>query len=150
MTVSSGATNAVQVRLGVSGEVEVDDHVDALDVDTAREQVGAHKIAAVAHAEVVEHAVPVSLLEFRVDVVARVAEFCDLLREQLHALCCVAEDDRLVDLKLHPVRDEPNAKKESRKRKKAYVFAKRVCLPGWRECSGSELCAFPAHMRSTA
>ena len=100
MAVSSGATDAVQVRLGVLGEVEVDHHVDALDVDAAREQVGAHEVAAISHAEVVEHAVPVALIELRVDVVARVAQFRDLLREQLHALRRVAEDDRLVDLKL--------------------------------------------------
>ena len=137
MTESSGATNAVQVRLGVFGEVEVYDHIDALDVDTAREQVGAHEVAAVAHAKVVEHAVPVSLLELRVDVVARVAEFCDLLRKQLDALCCVAEDDRLVDLKLHAVRAKPNDAKmemmEMMQRWKGENVnkpTKHVCLPG--------------------
>ena len=35
----TGATDAVEVRLGILGEVEVDHHVDRLDVDTAREQV---------------------------------------------------------------------------------------------------------------
>jgi hypothetical protein len=33
------AANAVEVRLGVLGEVEVDDDIDGLDIDTAREQV---------------------------------------------------------------------------------------------------------------
>lgn len=100
MAVSARAANAMQVRLGVLGEVEVDDHIHALDVDASSEQVGTYEVAAVARSKVVEHAVPKALLELRVDVIARVAELCDLLRQQLHTLRRVAEDDRLVDLKL--------------------------------------------------
>lgn len=36
---AAGAADTVQVRLGVLGKVEVDHHVDRLDVDTAGEQV---------------------------------------------------------------------------------------------------------------
>lgn len=36
---AAGAPDAVQVRLGVLGEVKVDDHVHRLDVDSAREQI---------------------------------------------------------------------------------------------------------------
>lgn len=46
-----GAADAVQVRLGVLGEVEIDHHVDRLDVDTAGEQVCNMAAAAAAAAE---------------------------------------------------------------------------------------------------
>jgi hypothetical protein len=90
----------VQVGLGVAGEVEVDDHVDRLNVDSAREQIRADEIAAEPLAEVVEDAIAVLLSHARVDVVAGVAELGDLLRQQFDALSGVAEDDRLVDLQL--------------------------------------------------
>ena len=51
----------MQVCLSHLGEVEVDDDVDCLDVDTAGEEVTAHQVAAQAGAEVVEHSVTVSL-----------------------------------------------------------------------------------------
>ena len=55
------ATDTVQVRLAVLGEVKVDDDVDGLDVDTASEEVRADEVAADAVAEVVEDAVTVRL-----------------------------------------------------------------------------------------
>lgn len=94
------APDAVQVGLGHAREVEVDDHVDGLHVDAAREQVGAHEVAAQAGAEVVEHAVAVRLRHARVDVVAAVAQLRDLLGQQFHALGRVAEYNGLVDLQL--------------------------------------------------
>ena len=100
------AAHAVQVRLRGLGEVEVDDDVDRLDVDPAREQVRGHEVAARAVAEVVEDAVAVALQHARVDVEARVAELGDLLRQELDAVDAVAEDDRLVDLQLGEERVE--------------------------------------------
>ena len=50
--------------------------------------------------EVVEDAVAVALEHLGVDVEAGEAELRDLLREELHAVHRVAEDDRLVDLEL--------------------------------------------------
>ena len=47
-----------------------------------------------------EHAVTVGLQHLGVDVEARVPQLGDLLREQLHAVHGVAEDDRLIDLEL--------------------------------------------------
>ena len=46
----AGAADAVKIRLGVLGEVEVDHHVDRLDVDTAGKQVCNTADAAVAAA----------------------------------------------------------------------------------------------------
>ncbi len=45
-----------------------------------------------------EDTVAVLLVHLGVDIEARVAQLRDLLRQQLHALRRVAEDDRLVDL----------------------------------------------------
>ena len=53
-----------------------------------------------------EHPVPVRLGHLGVDVVAAVAELCNLLGEELDPLSGVAEDDALVDLQLGEERVE--------------------------------------------
>ena len=58
MAEPSGPTDSVQVGLRHLGEVEVDDNVDSLNVDTAGQQVGAHQVPAKTGSEVVEDAVP--------------------------------------------------------------------------------------------
>ena len=100
VAVSTGTADAVEVRLGVLGEVEVDNDVDCLDVDTTSEEVGTDKVAADAVPEVVEDAVPGLLGHPGVTVEAGVAELGDLLCEELYTVGRVAEDDGLVDLKL--------------------------------------------------
>ena len=94
----STAANPVEIGLGHLGEVEVDDHVDGLDVDAPGQEVGADQVPAQAGPEVVEDSVPVVLGHPRVDVVAAVAEVGDLLGQQLHSLRRVAENDALIDL----------------------------------------------------
>jgi len=42
VTESAGSSNSVQIRLRHLWKVEVDDNVDSLDVNSPREQVGAH------------------------------------------------------------------------------------------------------------
>ena len=100
MAVAAGAANAVEVGLGVLGEIEVDDNVDGLDVDSTGEQVGAHEIPAHTVAEVVEHSVSGGLGHLGVAVKAGVTELGDLLGKKLNTVGGVAEDDRLVDLQL--------------------------------------------------
>jgi hypothetical protein len=39
VTVTTGSTDSMQVRLGVLGEIKVDNDVDRLDVDSAREEI---------------------------------------------------------------------------------------------------------------
>ena len=62
------AADAVEVRLRVLREVEVDDDVDGLDIDTASEEVRADEVAANAVTEVVENAVAVGLQHLGVRV----------------------------------------------------------------------------------
>ena len=87
------ASDAVKVRLRVLGEVEVDDDIDRLDVDTASDEVRRDQVAACAIAEVVEDAVAVRLLHLRVDVEARVPDLGDLLGEKFDTVERVAKDD---------------------------------------------------------
>jgi len=86
VTKSSTAANPVQVGLSHLGEVEVDDDVDSLDVDTSGEEVAADQVPAEAGPEVVEDSVAVSLGHLGVNVVAGVTELSDLLGQQLHSL----------------------------------------------------------------
>ena len=64
--------DAVKVRLRILGEVEVDDDVDGLDIDTTGKKVGTDKIPAHAIAEVMENAVTMALQHLGVRVKARV------------------------------------------------------------------------------
>lgn len=100
MTESTRSANTVQVGLGHFREIEVDDHVDGLDINTTSKQVRADQVTASTVAEIVEDSVSVLLTHLGVDVEARVAEFGDLLGEQLDSLGRVTEDDRLIDLQL--------------------------------------------------
>ena len=87
----------MKVGLGHLGEVEVDHHIDGLDVDATCEKVRTDEVPAEAGPEVMEDPVPVGLRHLGVDVVAGVAQLGDLLGEQLHPLCRVAEDDALEE-----------------------------------------------------
>lgn len=98
------ATDAMQVGFGHLREVEVDDHVDGLDIDATSEEIGAHQIATQPVAEVVEDTISVRLRHAGMDIVAGVTELGDLLRQQLDTLGGVAEDDRLIDLQLREER----------------------------------------------
>ena len=68
-----------------------------LNIDAAGEKIWADEVAAESRPEVVEHPVPVCLGHLGVDVVAGVPKLGDLLRQQLHSLCRVAEDDALEE-----------------------------------------------------
>lgn len=93
-------SNSMEIRFGVEGKVEVYYDIDCLDVYSTRQQVWTDKVATISLAKVVEDPISVVLSHFRVDVIARITEFCDFFGEQFDALRRVAEDDRLVDMKL--------------------------------------------------
>ena len=97
MTKSAASSDPVKVGLGHLREVEVDDDVDGLDVDTSGEEIATDQVPAEAGSEVVEDSIAVSLSHLGVDVVAGVPKLGDLLRQQLHSLCRVAEDDALEE-----------------------------------------------------
>lgn len=90
----------MQIRLGGLWEVEVDDDIDGLDIDTSRQEVGADEVSGETLLEVVEHSVSVGLLHLGMGVETRVPQFSDFACEELDAAGVVAEKDRLVDLEL--------------------------------------------------
>lgn len=96
---TSRTTDTVEVGLSVLWEVEVDDNVHSLDIDTTSQEIGANKVAAVTIPEVMEDAVTVVLKHAGVGVETRVTELGDLLGQKLHTGSRVTEDDGLVDLK---------------------------------------------------
>lgn len=80
VTKATRSTDSVKIGLGILGEIEVDDDVDSLNINTTGEEIRAHKIAAVSGPEVVEDTIAGLLKHAGVGVEARVAEFGDLFR----------------------------------------------------------------------
>ena len=70
MPKTTGTTNTVEVRLRILGEVEVDDNVDSLDIDTTGQQIGADQVSRNAISEVVENAVAMLLQHSRMGIEA--------------------------------------------------------------------------------
>lgn len=87
VTEPATSANSVEVGLGHLGEVEVDNDIDGLDVDTPGEQVAADQVAAETRSEVVEDPVTVSLGHLGVNVITGVAKLSDLLGKQFYPLC---------------------------------------------------------------
>jgi hypothetical protein len=61
MTESSRPSDSMKIRLTVFGEVEVDDNVDCFDIDTASEEVSAHKITTCSISEVMKDSIAMFL-----------------------------------------------------------------------------------------
>lgn len=61
----------------------------------------ANKIPAGTITEVMKYSVAVILKHLSMNVEARVAKFCDLLGKKFHSIHRIAEDNRLIYLKLN-------------------------------------------------
>ena len=57
MSETATSTNSMEISFCVFREIEIDDNVDCLDVDTASEEIRAYKIAAFPVAEIVENSI---------------------------------------------------------------------------------------------
>lgn len=68
MAESTGTTDTMKVCFGVLWEVEVDNDVDGLNVDTACEKVRAYEVATDTLSEVVEDTIPMRLEHLRVRI----------------------------------------------------------------------------------
>lgn len=84
MSLSSAASDPVQVSLTRFRKIEIYDHINSLDIYSSGEQIGRNQTSAVSVSEVVEHSVPVVLPHFRVDLEAGLAQLSDLSGQQLH------------------------------------------------------------------
>lgn len=100
MAESTRAPNAMEICLGILREIEVDNHVDGLDINTASEQIRTDQITTDSIAKIVEDPISIVLQHTCVGIEARITKLCDLLCKQLYTICRVAENNRLVDLQL--------------------------------------------------
>lgn len=87
MSETSRSTDTMEIGLCIFREVEIDDNVDSLNVDTTGKKIRANKIAAYTVPEVMKYTVTVVLQHLGVRVEARVSKFGNLLRKQLHSVC---------------------------------------------------------------
>ena len=99
MSETSRSTDAMKVSLRILREIEIDDHIHSLNVDTTGKKIRADKVAAYTIPEIMKDTVTIVLQHLGVRVKAGVSKFGNFLRKQLHSVCGVAEDDGLIDLK---------------------------------------------------
>jgi hypothetical protein len=90
----------MEVCLRVLREVKVDYDVYRLDINTTGEKIRANEIAANAVAKIVENAIPVRLEHLGMRIKTRVAQLGNFFGEEFHPIGGIAENDRLVNLKL--------------------------------------------------
>jgi hypothetical protein len=68
MSETATSTDSMEISFCVFGEIEIDDNVDGLDVDTTGEEIGTDEIATDSLTEIVEDAITMSLKHFGVRV----------------------------------------------------------------------------------
>jgi hypothetical protein len=90
----------MEISLGILREVKVYYDIDCLDIDTTGEKIRADQVSTDSVSEVVEDTVSAGLCHSSMRVEARVTKFSDFLCQKLNSVGGIAEDDRLVDLKL--------------------------------------------------
>ena len=100
MPKTTGTTNTMKICLAILREVEVNDNIDGLDIDTTGKEVRTDEVAANTITEVMEYAVTMRLEHLSMRVEARITKLSDFLGEKLNTICRVTENDRLVDLQL--------------------------------------------------
>ncbi len=93
---AAGAADAVHIRLGHVGELEVDDVGDAVDVDAARGDVGRDEDADRAAAEALERALARALRLVAVDRRRRDAGSRELIAQAVGAVLGAGEDERAL------------------------------------------------------
>ena len=98
MSETARSTNAMEIGLCILREIEIDDHIHSLNVNTTSKKIRAYEVAANTVSKIVKHAVTVVLQHLGVRVEARVSKLGDFLGKQLHSICGVAENNGLIDL----------------------------------------------------
>src|SRR5262245_42643064 len=92
-----GAADAVDIGFRHSGQVEIDDMADAVDVDAARGDIGGHQRADLPGAEGAQHALPVVLRLVAVDSVRGDAGPGEGLHYLVGAVLGAGENQSAVD-----------------------------------------------------
>ena len=100
VTESTRSANSVQIGFTIFGEIEVDDYIDRLNVNSASEKIGSNKMSCRSVAKFVKYAVAVCLLHLGVNIIAGITQLRNLFGKKLDAIDGVTEDDTLIDLEL--------------------------------------------------
>ena len=72
MPKSTRTTDSVEICFGILREIEIDDNIHGLDIDTTRKEIRTHQVAADPVTEVMENTVPIALQHLCVRVETRV------------------------------------------------------------------------------
>lgn len=100
MSITSRSTNTMKICLRVLRKVEIDHHIDGLDIDSTSQEIRTNKVAANTVAKVMEYPITIVLQHLSMRVEAGVSQFSDFLSQQLDAVRRVAEDNGLINLEL--------------------------------------------------
>ena len=76
----------MKICLGIFGEVEVDDDIDSLNINTTSEKIGADQISRNTSPKVVEDFVSILLKHLGVRIEAGVPELGDLFSQKFDAI----------------------------------------------------------------
>lgn len=106
MTKASRAADTMKVGFAILGEIKVNHHVYGLNIDTASEEVGTDEVATHAITEIMKDTVAVRLEHFGMRIKARVAKLGDLFGQEFDSIGRVAENDRLINLKLYALHED--------------------------------------------
>mmetsp|Transcript_29631 Transcript_29631/g.27086 ORF Transcript_29631/g.27086 Transcript_29631/m.27086 type:complete len:248 (-) Transcript_29631:478-1221(-) len=99
MSESTTSSNSVKIGFSGLGEIEVDDDIYGLDIDTSGAEIRTDETSAVTLSEVVENFISVPLVHSGVNVIAGVVGFDNLLGKQFDSLSRVTEDNSLINVK---------------------------------------------------
>ena len=99
-------SDSVQVGFAVSWEVEVDDDVDGLDVDSSCAEIRTYKASAFPLSKPMKNMIPFLLTHLSMNKVTGITKLHDLLRQQLHPHRRITEYDGLRDVQLTKQRVE--------------------------------------------
>lgn len=100
VTKSTGTTNSVQVCFGRLWEIEIDNHINGLDINTSGQQIGTDQVSNFSLSEFVKDFVSGLLRHFSVRVITRVAQLGNFFGQQLNTIGRITEYNGLVDLQL--------------------------------------------------
>ncbi|AGW41060.1 two-component system response regulator [Leifsonia xyli subsp. cynodontis DSM 46306] len=95
---AAGPADAMDIRFGVDGDVEVDDMADAVDIEPPRRHIRGDQNVELARFQLVDCALPLGLCDVAVDRRRRVATGPEPLRERLRLVLRADEDDHPLEV----------------------------------------------------
>ena len=100
MAESTTSSHSMEIGLGGSWEIEVDNYVDGWNIDSSGEQITSDEASTLSLGEVMEHLVSFALWHLGVDEVTTVVQFHDFLGEEFDSQTGITENDGLLNFEL--------------------------------------------------